>query len=120
MDIEKKFDPELELEMKDRADLSAAINHPGFAVILRIGRWMVDQFVLDWMNANTDEQVLIAHKYAKVAAQFFQGFADRINEEAIQYRAVVNSDNKTPIDVTSALDIDTLRDYAENGGGEPF
>lgn len=115
MELEKSFDPELELSNKEQADLSAVIHHPGFAVALRLGRCMVDQFVVKWMNADSDEDVLKAHKHAKVSAQFFQGFVDRINLEAAQYKSFSTQDNK-PIDITENLDMG----WFATEEGEPY
>ena len=113
MELEKKYEPELELTPKQVADLAACIKHPGFGVIQIIGRSIVDKFVTEWINADDDNSVLRAHKLAKASAQFYQAFVDQINIEIAGYRMVANED-KTPIDSTEVLDMGTSVDYLNN------
>jgi hypothetical protein len=123
VDIEKKYEPEMELTPKEIADLAAIVRHPGFGVIQKISRCMVDQFVLAWINAKSDSEVLIAHKKAQVAAQFYEGLIVRVSEEIANYGMLVNTDNQTPLDVTEVLEMGESVDYSNQLGiaeEEPF
>jgi len=123
MEIEKKYEPELELTQQEVSDLSAVTAHPGFQTILKVARWSVDQFVLEWINASKPEEVLEAHRRAKTAAQFFQSLVDGINYEVNNYREVaISQRDKSPVDSVPGLETGPAVDYLNNkmeDGEEP-
>jgi hypothetical protein len=116
VDIERKYEPEMELEPKKIADLAAVVRHPGFSVIQKIARCTVDHFVLGWINAKSDAEVLDTHKKAQVAAQFYDGLIRRINDEIVNYGILVSADNQTPVDATEVLEMGESVDYSNQIG----
>lgn len=116
MDIERKFEPEIELTNKEIAELAACVSHPGFKAVQKIARSMVDYFVLGWINVNSEADVLITHKKAQVAAQFYDGLIAKINDEVNNHSFIVSADNQTPIDSTEVLEMGESIDYRKQIG----
>ena len=105
--MEKKdkfeFNPELELDRAEVGALTAIVSQPGFKILQRIGKACVDQFLVDWINAITDEDVLRKHLYAKTSALFYTRFIARINEEVNVYIEAQPRD--TPVESGVGVDL---------------
>jgi hypothetical protein len=99
------YEPEIQLNQQEVADLAGIVYHPGFKVFQKIGKSVVDQFVVSWINQKTDEEVLIAHKLAKAAAQFYTMLIKRIDQEVTDLVTSTKLD-QTPLDSAAALDLD--------------
>lgn len=99
-----EFNPDIVLEHNDRAAVAQTVATPGYAVIHRIQRSMVDRFIINLMNASEEDEATIVakHRLAKAAAQFFQMVTDRVNHEIQQYTAAVKQDGPV-IDVTEGM-----------------
>jgi hypothetical protein len=111
-----KFEPELALTHIERAHLVNVASTEGFHILNRIMRSQVDTFVMAQTNADpvNEAEVLSAHRMAKAAAQFYQMFTDRINEEMLQYSHAPKAGEK-PVDVTEGLlDLGDLEEMTED------
>ena len=98
------FEPNLQLDRNDQAQLCQTYWQPGYKVIHRICRSEVDKFFLALINtpAGDRDAVEAAHKLAKAAAMFYEGITNRINEEVTQFTAAPRTTD-TPIDITEAI-----------------
>lgn len=105
MNIFDSFNPELELQPEDAAELASLRAHPGFKVLQKIFKCGVDQFVLTMINTDQSNQdeVLARHNAARTAAQFYTWVVNAINNTVYEYVHSVPSEK--PIDVTEHLDI---------------
>ncbi len=99
----ESFSPEVHLDRNEQSALQSVVAQPGFAVIQKIGRACVDKFVVKWMNQETDEDILRAHKHAKVAAQLYTALLNEIKYQVDDY--IHTQPQEKPIDVAEALDI---------------
>ncbi len=97
------FNPEVNLDRAEQSALASVTSQPGFAVIQKIGRACVDQFVVKWINQTTDEDILRAHRHAKVAAQLYTAFISEIKLQVDEYMHAQPQDK--PVDVAASLDI---------------
>jgi hypothetical protein len=113
---QREFAPDLQLGAEEVTQLAGIVFNPGFKVLQKIGKNAVDAFVLDWVNAKTDFEVLSKHKSAQVAAQFYTLFINRINQEVTDYVGNEKLKEK-PIDAGENLDMGdwaTGNDYEES------
>jgi hypothetical protein len=101
----KTYDPDMQLNHQEVADLAGIVYHPGFKVFQKLAKSVVDQFVVSWINKEKDEEVLRAHRHAKVAAQFYTMLIKRIDQEVTDLVTSTKLD-QTPIDSAAALDLD--------------
>ncbi len=109
------FEPELALTHIERAHLVSMASTEGFHILNRIMRSQVDKFVMAQTNTDpvNETAVLSAHRMAKAAAQFYQMFTDRVNEEMLQYSHAPKAGDK-PVDVTEGLlDLGDLEEMAK-------
>lgn len=89
--MEKKdefvFNPELELERKEIAELAAIYSQPGFKVLTKIHRTSVDWFVKNLLNTDgvKKDEVLIRHNQAQVAAQLYTLLLNYVNNLVHEY-----------------------------------
>lgn len=115
--MEKDFNPEVELDRTEQSALASIVAQPGFAVIQKIGRACVDQFVVSWINQTEDKDVLRAHMHAKVAAQLYTALINNIKFHVDTY--IHSQPQEKPIDVAASLDIG---EYTQPGEmeEEPF
>ena len=97
------FTPELDLDAQELADLASILPHPGMKVLQKIGRSCVDKFAVRMLNADNDDEVLLRHKYAKVAAQLLTAIVAKVNQEVNDYAARPRVTDP-PLDVTKNLD----------------
>lgn len=112
------FNPEIEISPSEAGELAAVMAHPGFKVIQKISRCCVDMFVKDWINQDTEEKILKAHKYAKVAAMLY---TMQLNNMTMVVDTYVHSKpSSKPIDVAEALDIGEYSHEGDQTEEEPF
>lgn len=107
-----KFNPDIELNRGEQAALTSIVGQPGFQTLLTIGRSCVDGFVVDWLNQEEDKDILRAHRYAKVASQFWTMFIDRINNTVIEYTHSIPSEK--PIESAENIDIGEYTNIDDN------
>lgn len=100
----KDFQPELVLTQQQVADLAGIIFHPGFAVFQLIGKSAVDQFVTNCLNQEDEDEILSAHKSAKVAAQLYTMWLTRMKNEVHDYSNTIKDKDKIE-DPTANLDM---------------
>ena len=110
--IENNYDPlqdMLQLNSQQRGVLAAYIAKDGFALIMRLWRDEVRKFTERALNSNTadDKESLEALRKAKVAAQLFQGWVERLNHEVSIYEAQL-SDVGTAGNPENNVNIDEL------------
>ena len=107
------FNPEVNLDRTEQSALASVVSQPGFAVIQKIGKACVDQFVVSWLNQIEEKDVLRAHSHAKVAAQFYTALLNNIKFEVDEYIHTQPQDK--PVDVAAVLDIG---EFAHEGDAE--
>lgn len=102
--MDSSFNPELILNHNDRGHLVQMAAMPGYRVLHQIFRSEVDKFVVELINASPAEpkSVVAAQMMAKVAAMFYEGITNRINEEVVQYSGAVDNRSQ-PVDPTEGL-----------------
>lgn len=106
MESENTFAPELILSESERADLAVVRSMPGFTVIQKIFRSSLDTFTLALLNAPEDsEEMKSRHRSAKVVAQLYTSFIDRVNQE-VEVLVKTPRWSDPPLDPTSVLDMD--------------
>jgi hypothetical protein len=95
---------ELTLGRNEQAYLAAIKATPGFKVLDDIAKSEVNKFIQRLINIPSDdkEAVLSAHMAAKVAAQMYAGFVNRINFEIDQYMNTPTLRDK-PKDLTEGI-----------------
>ena len=88
-----KLQDELVLNDSQRAALGQYLRTEGFAIILRMQRDEVRKFTEAALEADTsdDKTALETLRKAKVAAQLFQGWVDRLNRELATLEASVST-----------------------------
>lgn len=106
----ENFSPEIHLDRTEQSALASVASQPGFLVIQKIGRACVDQFVVKWLNQETDDDILRAHKHAKVAAQLYTALLTEIKSQVDEYIHTQPQDK--PIDIAASLDIG---EFAQEG-----
>jgi hypothetical protein len=101
----KDFNPELQLERDEAANLAALVAHPGFKVIQKIFRCGVDQFAVSMLNTDQADRelVLSRHNAARTAAQFYTWGINHINGIIQDY--VHEATNDKPIESAENLDL---------------
>lgn len=99
----KGFNPEVNLDRAEQAALASIIAQPGWAVVQKIGKACVDQFVVQWINQVKEDDVIRTHKHAKVAAQFYTSLLNNIKFEVEKY--IHTQPQIKPLDPTEVLDI---------------
>lgn len=111
--MDSTFAPELVLRDEERVNLAIIQTQPGFRVIQKIFKSAIDTFTLAMINAPEDsDEALSKHRSAKVAAQLYTIFVNRVNQEVEVYvRAPRHTDK--PIDITEVLDMGAVADMAE-------
>ncbi len=110
------FNPEITLDRAEQSNLASIVSQPGFAVIQKIGKSIVDQFVRVAINQKEDEDVLKAHRNAKIAAQIYTMMIERIKAEVIIYVATQEQEQETTVESIDNLE---LQDFV-NEEGEPL
>ena len=98
-----EFNPDIDLDRSEQGALTSIVSQPGFAVLQKIGKSCVDQFLVDWINTNNDEDIIRAHHYAKVAAMFYTRFIARINNEVNYY--VDSQPSEKPVESGIGIDL---------------
>jgi hypothetical protein len=114
------FQPVLELEHGERAQVFETVRTPGFQIINAILRNEVDKIILAMVNTpvEDDSAVLAKHKLAKAAAVMYAGMIERVNEEVAGYVGAIKPSG-APVDPTEGLlDLGDLTD--EEVGFEGF
>ncbi len=112
------FNPDIELDRGEQSSLAAILAQPGFKVLQKIGKACVDQFVVSWINQTKEEDVLRAHRHAKVAAQFYTAFLQTVHNEVSDY--IHSQPQDKPVDSTEALDIGEHVAYGADLEEEPI
>lgn len=99
-----QFNPDLQLDTTDRANLAGLSSNEGFKVLQRIMRSEVDKFVVKLINTDPakPKEIIAAHRLAKAAAQFYTAISNRVNEEIQTYIATPREGDR-PVDVTSGV-----------------
>jgi hypothetical protein len=99
-----EFNPDLVLGHNERAAVMQTIATPGYTVIHRLMRAEVDKFIVNLINAPEEDEKTVAarHKLVKAAAQFYQAITERINFEAVLYKAAVAAEGD-PVDLTEGI-----------------
>ena len=110
----KGFNPDIQLDRAEQASLASTVSQPGFADIQKIGKACVDTFVVNWINQEKEEDVLRAHKYAKISAMLYTMLIARISSEVYDYVHTQPQPNAKPIDSTEDLDIGEHTKYGED------
>jgi hypothetical protein len=110
------IDADNELTGIERAQLATWLTDASFGIVQRLMEDQVKRFNLDLVNAVKTEDIIQKHNLAKAAAQFYQGFINRINQEVLVYRQTPKSTDK-PVDMTAEL-LD-LGEIAEAMANEP-
>jgi hypothetical protein len=114
-----EFNPDISLDRAEQSSLASIIAQPGFAVVQKIGKSCVDSFVVAWINKEQDEDVLRAHRHAKVAAQFYTMLIQRIKDEVDEY--IHTQPQEKPLDVAQSLDIgEYIQNNYDEKEEEPF
>jgi hypothetical protein len=105
-----------ELTGIERAHLAQWLTEDSFKIVQKLMEDEVKKFSLNLLNASNTEDIIARHNLAKAAAQFYQGFINRISQEVLVYTQSPRSTDK-PVDVTAPLlDLD---DIAEAMADEP-
>lgn len=112
------FNPEIDLDRGEQSSLAAVYSQPGFKVIQKIGKACVDQFVVSWINQVKEEDVIRAHRHAKVAAQLYTAIMQSIHNEVSDY--IHTQPQEKPVDSTEALDIGEHVAYGADVEEEPL
>jgi hypothetical protein len=116
-----EFIEDIELEHHQRAELADTCNTPGFKTVQKIFDAEVQKFFVALMNLPSgSDQVIEGHRVAKVAAQLWEGAAQRINAEVGQYAEAIRANKpQTPVDITDGnIDLgpaQTTRESFEEG-----
>jgi hypothetical protein len=98
-----EFNPDIELDRGEVSALAAIVSQPGFAVLNKIGKACVDQFVVTWINQDKPDDVVRAHHRAKVAAQVYTALMQRIQYEVDMY--IQSQPNDKPIEAGIGVDL---------------
>jgi hypothetical protein len=113
------IEPDIVINQDEAAALAAIMVHPGFKVVQKISRSCVDSFIQGWINKETDEEIIRAHRHAKVAAQLYTMQLRRMRNVVDEYMHL-HQDEK-PIDVTESLDIgEFVKPGTEDTDEEPL
>ena len=90
--ITLKFDPEYVPDAAEISSLSGAVVMPGHAVVHRILKAIVDDFLVQARNADTENEKECTEKIrrAQISSQIYQQMVDRINLYVSTYTAVIN------------------------------
>lgn len=107
------IDAECELTGIERAYLAAWINEESFKIAQKLMEDQVKRFNIDLVNATKSEDIIAKHNIAKAAAQFYQGFINRLNQEILFYHQAPKATDK-PIDITQNLDMDNIAEEMAN------
>lgn len=102
--MNQTYNPDLQLDHGDRAQLLQIVVMPGYKVMHHIFKSEVDKFFVALANANSAnaEEVVAAQILYKSAAMFYSAVTNRINEEVMQYTNTPNA-NADPVDETEGL-----------------
>jgi hypothetical protein len=103
--MENEFMPELALEPEEVANLASLRGHPGFPVLQKMLRSLVDKYAVAMINvAETDEkEVLAKHKMAKLAAQYYVSFVNSINNVTELY--IATRPQTKPVESAEGIDL---------------
>ena len=99
-----QFDPELHLEPQEQAALAILTSQPGWAVVHKIARWGVDQYVVALINtaSGNDAAVVEGHRVSKTAGSLYQTITNRINLEVEAYTGGRKPEGP-PVDITEGM-----------------
>lgn len=119
--MDLKFEPEYIPDMGDCAALAASAKMPGNVIQLRILKSIVDGFLVELRNANTEDasQCVERVRRSQVAVEIYQTMIDRINQCVQMYGIQILAGDDTPApDMTEeslqmdyATDVDNLVNY---------
>lgn len=103
--MDREFDPVVELQPEEVAQLAAIINHPGFKVYNKVWKGAVDGFVIPLLNTPLEDEarILKLHMAAQIVAKLFATVVERVNEEVDQH--IASRPSERPLDVTENLDM---------------
>jgi hypothetical protein len=120
--LSDSFAPDTTLNSRERQELAMIIAQPGFKVMQNLWKSCVSSFNLALINTPEDSTDLIVarHRSAKVAAQLYTLFVNRINEEVFNINNAPRPYDK-PLDISNDLDIGEYTKYgADIEEEEPF
>ena len=103
--IYTEFRPEIDIDRAEQSALASIVSQPGFAVLQKIGKCCVDQFVVKYLNtpSENEKEVLSAHRSARVAAQLWTSLLANIRFEVEEYVGSIPSDE--PVESAQNLDL---------------
>jgi len=107
------FNPEVVLDRAEQSHLASVVSQPGFAVIQKIGKSIVDQFVRVAINQKEDEDVLKAHRNAKIAAQIYTMLIEHIKTEVMMYIQIKDSEEPTVVESGDNLELQDFNEEEE-------
>lgn len=100
------IEADYELDGIERAHLASWITEASFQIAKKLMEDEVKKFNLSLINASDPNDIVQKHNLAKAAAQFYQGFINRLNQEVLMYRSAPKPSDP-PLDPTANLELDS-------------
>ena len=106
-----EFNPELELNQQELADLTGIYGQPGFKVLNKIHRNAVDWFIKQCINTDAadKDKVLSRHMQMQTAAKLYTLLLDNVNNIVVEH--IQGMPSTKPVEGAPGLDFgDTMEE----------
>jgi hypothetical protein len=99
-----EFNPELELNQQELADLTGIYGQPGFKVLNKIHRNAVDWFIKQCINTDAadKDKVLSRHMQMQTAAKLYTLLLDNVNNIVVEH--IQGMPSTKPVEGAPGLD----------------